>query len=350
MPNPTRIAVQGAGLIGARHIQHILADPAAALHAIIDPSPAAQALAARSQTPWFPDLSAMLAAGRPEGIIIATPNHLHLANGLEAIAAGLPTLMEKPLAATVFDGQKLVDAANRARVPLLTGHHRRHNPMVQKAKATLESGQLGTLVAVHAFFWLFKPEDYFDMAWRREQGAGPVLVNMIHDVDLLRHFCGDVASVQAMDSSAIRGHTVEDTCTILLRFKNGILGTVSVSDTIVAPWSWELTTGENPDFPRQNQPCIFIGGTHGALTIPDLALTQAENKRSWLEPLTRSAIAYAPQDPLVSQDPLVLQIQQFCRVIRNGEKPLVSGEEGLKTLRVIEAVKTAAASGETVRL
>ena len=73
-------------------------------------------------------------------------------------------------------------------------------------------------------------------------------MNLIHDMDLLRHLCGEVTSVQAFESNAARGIR-EDSAVILLRFANGALGTVTVSDTIVAPWSWELTTGgENPAY------------------------------------------------------------------------------------------------------
>ena len=60
---------------------------------------------------------------------------------------------------------------------------------------------------------------------------------------------------------------------------NGALGTVSASDTVVSPWSWELTTGENPAYPRQDQSCYQIGGTHGALTIPALELWSHADKR-----------------------------------------------------------------------
>jgi predicted dehydrogenase len=127
-----------------------------------------------------------------------------------------------------------------------------------------------------------------------------------------------------------------------LHFANGALGTVTVSDSIVAPWSWELTTGENPAYPRTDQTCYQIGGTHGALTVPTLETWSAEDVRSWWAPL-RMARVHETAD-----DPLRLQIGQFCRVIRGEEAPLVSGREGLATLRVIDAIQRAARSGERV--
>lgn len=341
---PVRLAVVGAGLIGRRHAEHIAAEPRAALFAIVDPTAAGREVAAALGAPWFASFAEMLATGRPDGVVIATPNQLHVRNGLEAVAAGIPAVVEKPLADDLAEGERLVAAAEQAGVALLTGHHRRYNPMIRKAKEIVESGRLGRLTALHGHFWLMKPDDYFDALWRREKGAGPVLLNLIHDVDLFRYLCGEIVSVQAQSSNAVRGHAVEETAVILLRFANGVLGTVTVSDTIVAPWSWELTTGENPAYPQQDQGCYQIGGTHGALTIPQLEIWSNAGKRGWWEPLVRERVEVAPEDPLR------VQIRHFCAVIRDGEAPIASGREGLATLKVIAAVQRAAETGATVRL
>ncbi len=216
--------------------------------------------------------------------------------------------------------------------------------MIQAARRAIDEGRLGTVLAVHGFCWFFKPDDYFDVPWRREKGAGPVFINLIHDVDNLRYLCGDVVSVHALESNAVRGHAVEETAVILLRFASGALGTVTVSDSIVAPWSWELTAGENPVYHRTQESCYQIGGTHGSLTVPHLDLWRNPDKRSWWEPVAPERL------PFEAADPLRLQVQQFCKVIRGIEPPLVSGREGLETLRVIEAVKQSAASAEMVRI
>jgi predicted dehydrogenase len=341
---PVKLAVMGTGLIGRRHVEHILAVPEAELAAVIDPSLAGAEWAAARKLPWYPTFKAMLADLTVDGVIIATPNQLHVENGLEAIRAGIPALVEKPISDEVKSATKLVEAAEAAGVALLVGHHRRHNPMIQAAKATVESGKLGKLVSVHGFFWLMKPDNYFDVAWRREAGAGPILTNLIHDIDLLRYLCGEVEAVQALTSNAVRGHAIEETAVVLLRFANGALGTVNVSDSIVAPWSWEHTTGENPVYPRTDQSCYTIGGTLGSLTIPKLEFWHDNQTRDWWQPLEASRV-YAAE-----KDPLPLQIQQFCRVIRGEEAPLVSGREGLQSLKVIEAIKLAAKTGKQVKV
>ncbi len=343
MTRPIRLAVLGAGLIGQRHAEHILAAPEAELAAIVDPAASAEAFAARLGVRHFASLGGLLSADRPDGLVIATPTRMHVENGLEAVAAGIPVLVEKPIADDVASATRLVAAAEAAGVKLLVGHHRRHNPMIGSAKALIDSGKLGRIVAVHGFFWLMKPDDYFDVAWRRQAGAGPVLTNFIHDIDLLRHLCGEVELVQALSSNAVRSNEVEETCVVLLRFANGVLGTVSVSDTIVAPWSWEQTTGENPVYPQTDQSCYHIGGTHGSLSIPRLEVWSNAGKRSWWEPLHAERI-HAP-----AEDPLRLQIAHFCRVVGAGEAPLVSGREGLETLKVVAAVQEAIRTGASVR-
>ena len=345
MPQPVSLAVAGAGLIGKRHVAAIAASGGAArLHCIVDPEPAAEDYAAGVGVPWYPSLAAMIDGDRPEGVILATPNQLHVDNGLECIAAGLPALVEKPIAVDVASARRLVEAAEAAGLPILVGHHRRHNPLVAAAKAQLDAGALGRIVTVHAMFWLIKPDDYFDVAWRRQPGAGPVFLNLIHDIDLLRHLCGEIVLVQALESNALRGNPVEESAAILLRFASGALGTVNVSDSVVAPWSWELTARENPAYPPTGQACYMIGGTHASLELPSLMLWRQNGKRSWWEPIDRETIAAEPGDPLVRQ------VRHFARVVRGAAEPLVSGREGLKTLQVIEAVKRSAATGETVEL
>lgn len=287
----------------------------------------------------------MLDQDRPDGLIIATPNQLHVEHGLQAVEAGLPALIEKPIADNVAAAARLVNAAKAANVPLLIGHHRRHNPLIANAKAKIDNGALGRLVAVHGMFWLCKPDDYFDVEWRRKPGAGPVYINLIHDIDLLRWLIGEVTTVRAIESSRARGYDVEDAAAAILTFENGVIGTITASDSIVAPWSWEHTAGENPAYPETDQHCYLIGGTKGSLSLPDGEVWAQDEPRSWWRDFQRTGPASRSDE-----DPLARQIAHFCQVIRGEAAPLVSGQEGLTTLRVIEALKRSAETGETVTL
>lgn len=342
MVDTPSLAIIGAGGMGRRHIDAIAAAAGAAhLRAVVDPTDAARAYAQALGVPWYPHIVALLADGRPDGVIIATPNHLHAAQGLECVAAGLPILVEKPIAADIVSAHQLVLAAERAGIPLLVGHHRRHNPIIAAARQALTSGAIGRIVAVHAMFWLFKPDDYFAAAWRHQPGAGPIFVNLIHDIDLVRHLCGEIVSVQALQASEAGRTPNEDTAVAILRFASGALGTVSMSDTIVAPWSWELSARENPAYPPTDQSCYLIGGTEGSLTLPDLRLwSYPPGAKGWTQDLISEGL------PVHGEDPLVRQIEHFAAVIRGIELPLVPGREGLRTLQVIAAIKQSAETGD----
>ena len=339
-----RFGIVGAGLIGRRHAKAIAQAEGAELTALADPDPRAAGVASDLDVPLFSTLEEMIQSGLCDGVFLCTPTAMHGDGGMACIAAGMPVLVEKPIDSDVLAARRLVEAAEAAGVPLLTGHHRRHNPLIAAAKAEIDRGALGRIVSAHAMFWLMKPDDYFDVPWRRQKGAGPVLTNLAHDLDLMRYLVGEVASVYALSSNAVRGNPVEESCVVTFDFSNGALGTANVSDTIVAPWSWEMTTGENPAYPVTQESCYQIGGTEGAIDLPSGRVWSNPGTRSWWEPLT------VRHSPRAAGDPLVLQAEQFARVIRDGEAPLVSGREGLRTIELIDAVLRSAESGARVYL
>lgn len=340
-----RLALAGAGLVGRQHAAAIDACAGVALAAVADPADAGRMLAAAYGVPWFRSLDELLAAAAPDGVMVATPNHAHVENGLSCVRARVPFLVEKPVAESADAGWTLVRAAAAAGVPMLAGHHRRHNPLVRRAREAIADGALGELRTVHGVCWLYKPDAYFaEAAWRRARGAGPVAVNLVHDVDLLRFFCGEVESVQAMAADAVRGFENEDAAVAILRFASGVLGTVTVSDSVAAPWSWELTARENPVYPWTGQSCYFLGGARGALSVPDLRLWRYGGERSWWAPLSSEALECEGGNPLVAQ------VAQLAAVIAEGVPPLVSGAEGVRALQVVEAIARAADSGERVGL
>jgi predicted dehydrogenase len=337
--NVMRIGVAGAGLIGRRHIELIGASPDCVAAGIADPSAEARVFAETHNIPWYSDHRALLEREAPDGVIVASPNALHLAMTIDCLEHGTPVLVEKPVTDTVASAQKLLRAARRTGVPVLVGHHRRHNPRIKAVRESIASGQIGQLTAVVGLWLLQKPDDYFDVAWRRQPGGGPILINLIHDIDDLRFICGEIVELQALTSNKARGFAVEDTAALLLRFENGALGTVTVSDATPAPWSWELSSGENAAYPKQEQPCYLFAGTKGSIAVPNMELWSYPGERGWYAPLARTGIATATLDPLVEQ------LRHFLAVIARRETPLVSVEDAMSTLAVVEAVKEAARSG-----
>ena len=341
-----RIGVVGAGLVGRRHLEIISGSANIELAGIVEPGDAGAELASQHNTKLYPTLNEMLNEGSVEGVIIATPTPLHVEQALNCIAANCPVLVEKPIAVQTSEAEVLVQAAEMADVPLLVGHHRRYNPLIRRAHEIISSGGIGKVRAVQGTCWFYKPDHYFDVApWRKEKGAGPISVNLVHDVDLIRHLVGEIVSIQAQAASSIRGFENEDVAAAVLRFDSGAIGTITVSDSIAAPWSWEHTSKEYPIYPATPENCYFIGGSEGSLSIPDLRHWRHEGEvQDWWSPISATSQISERSDPLFNQ------LQHFFEVIKRRAEPLVSGREGLRTLKVIEAIQNSAVTGETVLL
>jgi predicted dehydrogenase len=344
-----RIAVAGAGSIGVRHIEEIQRSQGAVLSAIIDPSPKAIEVGQREDVPVYRSLPEFFTGHRPDGVVLATPNQMHVEQGLQCIVARVPVLIEKPIAHTLEDGARLVQAAERANARLLVGHHRRHSRILHKAVEIVQSGVLGQLVAVMGSAAFYKPDGYYDgpFAWRKQPGGGPILLNMIHEVDNLRAMVGEIVAVQAMSSSAIRKFPVEDTVAINLCFENGALGTFLLSDTAASAKSWEQTSQENEAYPTYpDEDAYVVMGTQGSLAVPTMRVKRypRTEDRSWFKPFQSETIL------LQRTDPLAAQIEHFVAVIRGDADPLVTGRDGLQNLRVTDAILEAAKTGATVKI
>lgn len=345
------IAVAGAGMIGRRHIEEIVASPSATLAAIVDPSATSAELARVLGVPCHASLAELLAQATPDGVVLATPNALHVDQALACIAAGVPVLIEKPVAHTLAEGLRLVAAVESAHAKVLVGHHRRHSPILHKAVAIIASGVLGPLVGVMGSALFYKPDadGYFDgsNAWRRQPGGGPILLNMIHEIGNLRAMLGEISAVQAFASNATRNFPVEDTVAINLRFANGALGTFLLSDTAASPKSWEQTSQENKayaTYPAED--AYVILGANGSLAVPTMRVRSYArgSDRSWFKP-------FATQTHVVERaDPLALQIEHFADVIRGRAQPLVTVRDGVQNLRVTDAIARAVQSGAAVTI
>ncbi len=339
---PVRIAVVGTGFIGRRHISFLKGDSIFDPVAGADPAPEAKAYLASQDMPHFSDYRKMLDEVKPEGVVVATPNAIHEEVTIACLERGIPAMVEKPIAHTIESARKIVDAAKRHKVPVLVGHHRRHNPLMRVAREFIESGGIGQMIAIAAYDLRRKPESYYKAAWRREPGGGPMLINGIHDVDCLRALCGEIESVMALTANRARGFPVEDTAAVTFRFENGALGNLTISDAVQAPWAWEVTSGEEPDYPYMHEDTYLICGSEGSLAVPTLNHWRNENGGGRADPFIRKRLFYVPADPWVEE------LRHFTRIIRHGEKPLLDADGGTRTLAATLAVAESAKSGRPV--
>lgn len=339
-----RLCIIGAGAIGQKHALLLRNIDGAELVGISDVNPAAEKFATEIACPYYADYEEMLKELSPEGVIVATPTATHSQTGIACARSGAHILMEKPIAENLEEARKLVDGAEECEVHLLVGHHRRHNPLVESIKETINNGHLGKLVGVNVLWMLKKPDDYYDALWRCKPGGGPFLTNLIHDIDNLRYICGEVQRVYAETSSSVRKLEVEDSGSVVMRFKNGVVASLLVSDCTPSSWSYEQSSGENPFYYRTDGNCYHFFGTEGSLSFPDMNIVHFADKQKtgWQHPLVNS-----PLD-VVSQDPLVVQLKHFCKVIRGKERPKITGEDGLRTLAVVRGILDSAQQGVPV--
>ncbi len=337
-----RIAVIGAGYMGRKHVRYLAGSEECRLAAVVDPDAAAEQAARAHGARYCRGVDELLSGAPIDGAIVASPTGLHEEVGLRCIDAGVPALIEKPIGATVESAERLNRAAEQAGVALLVGHHRRYNPAAAAAKRLLDDGVLGRLVAISTIWCMRKPDSYYEAAWRRQPGGGPVLTNLIHEIDLLRYLAGDIAEVAGFTANSVRGFATEDSAAFTLRFAGGALASVVMSDSAPSPWSWEQASGESPQFPINRQSLIRFFGTEAALEFPRLTVWRYRGKKSWTSPLAAESVR------VPGGDAFALQLAHFGAVIRDGAAPLVTGREGQRTLAATLALFEAARTGTSV--
>ncbi|KIW08181.1 uncharacterized protein PV09_01112 [Verruconis gallopava] len=355
--SPTRhsshvtIAIVGTGLIGPRHADAVKAEPGAELFCFVDPNPAVETIAKQHGVQWFASISEMLREkGKPDGAIVCTPNASHVAVSKELLSAGVHVLCEKPLATDVREGADLIEFASRQGLKLLCGHHRRFNRYVSAAKKLLDKQALGKLVAISGLWTLHKPLEYFEAPteWRKGAKGGPILINLIHEVDILQFLVqSQITRVHAERTISQRGFEAEEGAAILFRFQNGVVGTFVLSDAVPSPHNFESGTGENPMIPKAGMDTYRFMGSEGTLSFPDMRLSTyvGAKQKSWTEQLSFSHIP-VPE----TRVPFELQVENFVAVIQGNAEAVCTGQDGLRAVAVCEAVKKSLESGLPVDL
>lgn len=198
---------------------------------------------------------------------------------------------------------------------------------------------LGPIIAINGLWATYKPPEYFNAPteWRRLDSAGPILINLVHEVDILHHLFGPIVRVHAEKTVSQRGYAAEEGAAIILRFASGIVGTFLLSDAVPSPYNFEAGTGENPTIPQANQDFYRIFGTEASLSVPDMTRwSYGEGKKSWTKNMESEKLSIPGM-----KMPFEIQIEHFVKVIRGLEKPSCPGSEGLRALVVCEAIKKA---------
>jgi UDP-N-acetyl-2-amino-2-deoxyglucuronate dehydrogenase len=248
--------------------------------------------------------------------------------------------VQKPIATTVDVAQAMVDAARQAGVVLGIVSQHRFDESSQFLHRAIAAGRLGRLLQCDAYVKWYRSAEYYSRpvkgSWTGE-GGGALINQAIHQVDLLHWFAGDVASVQATwQLGALHKIESEDVVSAIVRYANGATGVIQAS-TAFWPGASER---------------LELHGTKGTAIITGDRLTtwSVQNDAGDVPPLS-SDVASGASDPMaISLEPFERQFLDFGHAVRTGTKPLVSGEEGLASLRIVDAIYRACRSGETTKL
>lgn len=349
-PSLLQIIVIGAGLIGPRHAQHVLDNPSTDLLAIVDPSSRAKEVSNDLRTLHFVSLDELFRylaekdLPDPDGAIICTPNHTHAQIAALLASRGIHVLIEKPVSSSLEEAKALKHHVDHSQIKVLMGHHRRFNPFIIAAKESLS--MLGEVVAVQGTWTLHKPQAYFEASpWRTDSssGGGALLINLVHDLDLMQYLFGPIERVYAEFLRKQRRHypNVDEGACITLRFQSGITGTFICADNVTSPFNFEVGTGENPTIPfdERLEGVYKVFGVKGTLSIPDMTLYHQPDlkENSWTHPITRKSLL---QDRNEFKDikPFDNQLNHFIDVIRGNSEPVCTIDDGISALLCIDAV------------
>jgi predicted dehydrogenase len=333
-----RFLLSGPGLIGKRHAQLIHRRPDCTLAAIVAPPTDDNIRFASSiRANFYTEVEDALAKeDHIDAAIISSPNVFHFDQAMSCIERKVPTLVEKPVTDNIAEARILAERSEETNVPILVGHHRTYSPLLAPTLAFLNSPRFGRLVAVQGAALFFKPAKYFlEGEWRKKIGGGPILINLIHEIGLLRLFCGEIKSVLASAGREIRKFEVEDTVAIIFEFSNGALGTFVLSDAAASSKSWEMTSGENPAYPHfPEESSYHFAGTNGSLDFPSMRVKYyAEGSEpSWWNKFQNDTLTFARRDPLE------LQLDHFVQVLRGEVRPKVPVMDGYRNMLVVDAI------------
>ena len=297
-----------------------------------------------NHAPFFTDYQQMIYETAPDGVVISTPNHRHLEEVVFCASNGIAVLIEKPIADTIEHGKQIVDAIKQSGISALLGYHRRFSPKLNLAKEFISSGKIGRPIGATVMWAIHKPIEYFGTptspAWQTkyELGGGPLMINASHEVDSLRYLFGDIEEIQGVSSNASRNFNLEDSASMSVKFNSGFLASIFVSDCTPSLLSYENTVGENNFYQRHNENCCFFFGSDATLMFPSFNILKHPSIKGWQYPVTKSiAMDLSLLD--LDKDPLLLEMEHFCKIIKNNIPPLISALDGLKTLTAINKLR-----------
>jgi UDP-N-acetylglucosamine 3-dehydrogenase len=313
------VGVIGIGSMGQNHVR--VYSEIANLLSVSDADPErVNKIRKKYNIKGYEDYRELLANPELEAVSIATPTDTHFEVGMAAIKAGKHVLIEKPFTTTKEEGEKLISAAAEHNVTLAVGQIERYNPVVRLTKDMLMKNNFGDLISLTSRRVSSFPA--------RIKDVGVIFDLAIHDIDVLRYLVGTkIISVYTLGgtSKTEHAHKFEDHANILLEFKGK---KYTISGFIEVNWltpmkvrKVSITCSKNfVEFDYINQSLDVSSST-----IIDYDIT---NLYQLPQKYEIRRISVKPEEPLKNE------LTDFLTAAKSGKKPLVTGEEGLETLKV----------------
>jgi len=329
-----KVAVIGVGAMGRNHTRVYSELPEADLVAVSDANGSlSNAVAEKHNARAYTDYRDMLEKEKPQAVSIAVPTAMHAEAGLAALDAGAHVLIEKPIAATVEEGRRLIDKARAMKKKLMVGHVVRFNPAMQALKQKLDAGELGRMYQI-----VCRRAGPFPA---RIRDVGVVVDLAPHDVDIMRYLVGS-NPVRVYAEIEQRIHTDhEDLLWATLRFADGVVGGLEINWLTPTKIRETLVLGERGLFKVDDltQDLYFFENAQ----VRDVQWATLQAFKGVSEgSMTRYAIS--------RYEPLKAELQEFLKAVQNGLTVPVSGEDGLDALKISLALVESGQTHQAVGL
>lgn len=340
------IAILGCGKVAHLHAKAVKNLPNAKLAGVWSRTQeTAEIFATQYKIPFFTEIEKLVIQQQVDLVVVCTPHPFHLEPVLKAAAAGANVLVEKPLASTLEDSDKIIEACKSAGVKLGVISQRRWYEPVKRVKDAIDAGKIGKPVfgTINMLGW--RDKDYYDAdewrgTWHMEGGG--VLVNQApHQLDILLWYMGEIDEVYGQWRNLNHPYIeVEDTAVAIVKFKNGGIGNIIVSNSekpgIYGKVHVHGKNGASVGV-QTDGGAMFIAGMSGILEPPVNDVWSVPGEEKMLDQWNKEdAVHFNSIDPTVYY--MERQIEDFLNAIQNNSKPLVTGEDGRRTVELFTAI------------
>jgi UDP-N-acetyl-2-amino-2-deoxyglucuronate dehydrogenase len=335
-----RFGIIGCGRIAPRHAQSFQQVASSKLVAVADIIPSrAHHLAQEYGAEAHTDYAELLDRDDIDAVSVCVPSGLHAQVAIDAMQAGKHVLVEKPIAITLADADRMIETSKRCGRTLGVVLQNRYNHPMQTLRRAIDEGKLGRLYLGNACVRWYRPQSYYEDGWHGTwaMDGGALMNQSIHHIDALQWLMGPVQEVTAYTATLAHTMEAEDVGVAILRFANGALATIE---------------GSTLTWPQNLEGSVAVFGEHGSVKIGGTALNRIElwKVAGELEQEAELLTSQRVDPPSVYGYSHREVVRDFVEAVQTGREPGTPGLEARKSLALVLAIYESAASGRAVSL